>query len=194
MQRAQVRVLVVTLVAASLAWIAYRVTDTVTRRRPDLVMDALRLLPDAAQRLQDFHRVKLENGRMIWELRAQEAQLFEEEHRAVVQGPEMIFYGDGTERGRVRGDEGVLILDGAEIESVELRGAVRVEGDGYVLETEQATYVRARDVIVAPGAVRISGKRLAAAGDQMEIDVSDRRLVLRGTVRVTLAGRDDHPS
>lgn len=191
MQRAQLRLIAVTLVVASLAWIGYRVADTMSRRRHDAVGDALQIVPDAAQRLHDFHRVKLENGRLAWELRAREARYFEEEQRAVVEKPEMIFYSDGEERARLRGAEGRLVFDGTDLLTVDLEGAVRVDGDGFVVETELATYDRDRDIVTAPGAVRIVGRRLTVLGSEMEIAVSARRMTLRRDVRVTLANRSD---
>lgn len=194
MQRTQVRFLVATLVAASLVWIGYRVAGTVARQRHDVVGTALRILPDAAQRLQDFHRVKLENGRMVWELRAREAHFFEEDNRALIQRPEMIFYTDGEQRARLRGDEGHVILDGTDLQTVELTGSVRVEGDGYVLETHRAVYERERDVIVAPGSVRIVGKNLTVQGDELEVAVSTNHLTLRRDVHVTLTNRDGQGS
>ena len=193
MRRTQVRLLVGTLVAASLVWIGYRVTDTVSRRR-DVVGSALRILPEAAQRLQDFHRVKLENGRMVWELRAREAQLFEDDHTAVVRAPEMIFYVDGVERARLRGDEGHVMLDGVDLRSVELVGAVRVEGEGYVLDTDRATYERDRDVILAPGRIHIASDNLTVEGRDMEITVSTRRLTLHRDVQVTVTNDDEDGS
>jgi LPS export ABC transporter protein LptC len=190
MQRTHVRFLVVALVVASLVWIGYRVAGTIGRQRHGPVGTALGILPDAAQRLRDFHRVKLENGRMVWELRAQEAHVFEEDHRAVVRHPEMIFYTDGEQRARLRGDEGRVVLDGVELEAVELSGNVQVEGDGYQLETAKATYKRGNDVIVAPGDVRIAGKNLTVEGRDLEVAVSTRRLTLKRDVHVTLTKRD----
>jgi len=187
MQRTQLRLVAVTLVAASLAWIGYRVADTMSRRRHDAVGDILPIVPDAAQRLQDFHRVKLENGRLAWELRAREAQYFEEEQRAVVRQPEMIFYSDGEERARLRGAEGRLVFDGTDLQTVDLEGAVRVDGDGFVVETELATYDRDRDIVTAPGAVRIVGRTLTVLGSEMEIAVSTRHMTLRRDVHVTVA-------
>jgi LPS export ABC transporter protein LptC len=187
MQRAQLRLIAVTLVVASLAWIGYRVADTMSRRRHDAVGDVLQMVPDAAQRLQDFHRVKLENGRLAWELRAREAQYFEEEQRAVVREPQMIFYSDGEERARLRGSEGRLVFDGTDLQTVALEGAVRVDGDGFVVETDVATYDRDRDLVTAPGAVRIVGQDLTVLGSEMEIAVSAQRMTLRRDVRVTVA-------
>jgi LPS export ABC transporter protein LptC len=192
MQRVQLRLIVVTLVAASLVWIGYRVADTVSRRQ-DIVDSAPQILPNAAQRLEDFHRVKLEHGALAWELRAKEAQYFDDDSVAVVHDPEMIFYSDGTEQARLRGKEGHLTFDGQDMTSVELRGAVVVEGSGYVLETEQATYHRDRDVINAPGAVRITSDTMTVLGTEMDIVVSSRLMTLHRDVRVTItnAGGDE---
>jgi LPS export ABC transporter protein LptC len=194
MQRAQLRLIVLALAVASLAWIGYRVADMLANRRQDAVDTALRLLPDAAQRLQEFRRVKLEHGRRVWELSAQEAQYFDDAQQAVVRGPEMVFYTDGQEKARLSGEEGRLTFEGTDLRVVEMRGGVRVEGAGYVLETGVATYERARDVVVAPGSVRIAGHNLTVQGNEMEISVAARVLTLHRDVHVTLANPDGNGS
>jgi LPS export ABC transporter protein LptC len=190
MHRAQLRLIVVLLVVVALGWVGYRVSGVMGSRPPDDVGTVLRLLPDAAQRLQDFQRVKLEDGHVVWELSAHEAQYFEEGHRAVVKGPEMTFYSDGVKEGRLAAEEGNVVFNGTDLQTVELRVAVRVEGEGYVVETEAATYDRERDVIVAPGAVRIVGRNLTILGTEMEIAVSTNKMTLHRDVHVTLATTD----
>jgi LPS export ABC transporter protein LptC len=194
MQRAQLRLIVVVLAVVSLGWVGYRVSRVLNARRQDDVGSALRLLPDAVQRLQDFQRVKLEDGRVVWELSAREAQYFEDGHRAVIKGPEMTFYTDGVKEGRLAAEEGSVIFDGADLRTVEMRVGVRVEGSGYVVETESATYERERDRIVAPGAVRIVGRNMTVRGSEMEIAVSEQKMTLRRDVRVTFSNANGHDS
>jgi len=194
MQRTQLRLIVVTLALASLAWVCYRVADTLTNRRQRAGGSVLRLLPDAALRLHDFQRVKLEHGRTVWQLSAREAQYFEEGNRAVVKEPQMVFYAEGGEKASIAGEEGNLSFDGKDLRSVEMCGMVRVEGSGYVLETDSATYERDRDVIMAAGPVRILGHNLAVRGSDMEISVSTHRLTLQHEVHVTLTNADGNRS
>lgn len=190
MHRAQLRLIVVVLAVAGLGWVGFRVSGVLRNRPPEDVGTVLRLLPDAAQRLQDFQRVKLEDGNVVWELSAHEAQYFEDGNRAVVKGPEMTFYSDGVKEGSLAAEEGKLVFDGTDLQTVEMRVAVRVEGKGYVVETEAATYDRDRDVIVAPGAVRIVGSNLTILGSEMEIVVSTNKMTLHRDVHVTLATTD----
>jgi LPS export ABC transporter protein LptC len=194
MQRAQLRLMVVTLAAASLVWIGYHVAEVLKSQRHDVVGRAPGLYPEAAQRLEDFQRVKVEDGNVVWELSAREAHYFADGDRAVVQQPEMVFYEDGVEKARLASEEGNISFNGTDLQSVEMRTSVRVEGAGYVVETDNATYERERDVIVAPGAVRIVGDRLTLVGSKMEVGVSTRRLTLLGDVRVTLASSNGHRS
>jgi len=42
------------------------------------------VLPNVAQRIQNFHRVKVDNGRKVWEVSAREAQYLENEEVVVV--------------------------------------------------------------------------------------------------------------
>jgi LPS export ABC transporter protein LptC len=195
MRRARLRLFVLALVVAALGWIAYRVVaDVVALRRSDLVNTALQLVPDAAQRIEDFRRVKLQDGQPVWEISAREAQYFESDQRVVIRNPEMIFYEAGAEKARLHSDKGQLVLDGKELQTVEMQGAVQLEASGLTLRTDAATYMRERDAIVAPGQVTISGPDLTVEGSDMEVTVSTQRLTLRRRVRVTLTNRDDRRS
>jgi len=49
---------------------------------------AARFLPEAAQRIQNFRRVKMEGDRKAWEIAAREAQYFEDDQAVSVQAPE----------------------------------------------------------------------------------------------------------
>jgi lipopolysaccharide assembly outer membrane protein LptD (OstA) len=95
-----------------------------------------------------------------------------------------------VKEGRLAAEEGNVVFNGTDLQTVELRVAVRVEGEGYVVETEAATYDRERDVIVAPGAVRIVGRNLTILGTEMEIAVSTNKMTLHRDVHVTLATTD----
>src|SRR4051812_25580218 len=53
---------------------------------------ALDFLPEIAQRIQNFRRVKMQGDRKVWEVAAREAQYFEDDQQIVVHGPEVSFF------------------------------------------------------------------------------------------------------
>ena len=158
--------------------------------KAELAGRALDLLPDVAQRIQNFHRVQVRDGRKVWEIAATEARYFEEEHRVVVRDPVLRLYlPDGRAVG-VRGDEGTVSLEGKELRSVELSGGIEVTLTDYTVTTDYARYDRSTDRIIAPGMVHISGQDVDARGERMEVDVGAQRLRLSSDVHMTLRKRE----
>jgi LPS export ABC transporter protein LptC len=188
MTRKRLRAALLTVVAAALAGIGYLVSRNVSDRRIDPLREVAReLLPEVTQRIQDFRRVKMEKGRAVWEITAEEAQYLDDTRQVVVREPRVTFWlEDGERRVQVRGAEGRLVLDGQEVQSLTLRGKVAVRLDDLELETEEATYVRARDVIISPVPVVLRGPTLEVSGQGMEMEVGPQQVRLLGTVHTTL--------
>ena len=86
----------------------------------------MELLPEVAQHIRNFHRVKVKNGRMEWEIKADDARYFAKDNTVVVRAPELSVYTEGgTLQAWVTGEEGRLVLAGQEeITSVVLTGSV----------------------------------------------------------------------
>src|SRR5712671_5751585 len=69
----------------------------------------LDFLPEAAQRIQNFRRVKMDGDRKAWEVAAREAQYFEDDQQVKVEGPEVSLFLKGDQGVvSVRGDQGKL--------------------------------------------------------------------------------------
>lgn len=192
MRRTRLRTALLLVVAAALGGIGYLVSHSVSARRADPLRALGRdFLPQVAQHIQDFRRVKVEKGRTVWEITAQDAQYFEQTRQVVVRAPRMTFFLDeGRRTAHVEGDEGRLVLDGQEVQSLTLRGSVAVTLDDMHFETEEATYVRARDVITSPAPVTMRAPTLEVHGRGMEIEVGPQHVRLLEDVQTTLHGDD----
>ena len=144
----------------------------------ELTQKGLEFLPGVSQHIRDFHRVKIQDGRKVWEVSAQDAQYFQEDNLVVVRDAAMELYlRDGRTIG-LKGDEARIILDGREVQRVELNGSIEVKASDYLVRTDRATYDRTRDVIFTPGAVEIRGRALQLRGDRMEVQVDSERVTL----------------
>jgi LPS export ABC transporter protein LptC len=169
------------------------------QRKQDLVRRGIEFLPGVSQHIQDFRRVKVQNGRKVWEVAARDAQYFEDDKTVVVRGATMQwFLKDGRTVG-LTGEEGRIILDGHAIVRVEVEGDIAVTLADYRVSTAQAIYDNQRAVITAPGPIEISGRALQLHGDGMEVDVDAQRLTLLHNVSMVLQpmlhkqGGDDAP-
>jgi LPS export ABC transporter protein LptC len=151
-----------------------------------LAQQAIELLPEVAQRIQDFHRVFVRDGRKVWEIAAREARYFEDEQRVVVRGPMVEFYLDDGRSVGLKGEEGVVSLEGKDVRQVELSGGIEVRLAEYTVWADYARYDRDHDRIEAPGAVRISGAELDVAAEGLQVDVEAQKMRLTRDVRMTL--------
>src|SRR5690349_20263571 len=143
----------------------------------------LDFLPAAAQRIQNFRRVKMDGDRKAWEVAAREARYFEDEQQVAVEGPEVSFYLKG-EQGPVsiRGAQGKIYLSGRDLDRAELEGGIEVRFKDYVVKTDRALYDRASDTVASPSAVTITGNGLALTGARMTVEMEAQRLHLEGKV------------
>lgn len=190
MRRTRLRAALLVVVAAALGTIGYLASRNVAARKGRTLDDLGRdFLPQVAQRIQNFRRVKVEHGRTVWEITAKDAQYFEQEHRIVVLEPRMTFFlEDGERQAHVQGAEGRLALDGHELTTITLRGDVVVRLDDLQLETDEATYDRGADQITTPGVVKLRGRTVELTGRGMEVDVGPQHVRLLADVRTTLRG------
>jgi LPS export ABC transporter protein LptC len=185
MRKRRLRRVLLAGVLTALGGIAYLVSSTMSARLDPVRLGA-ELLPQVAQRIQNFRRVKVKDGRTVWEITADDAQYFEDDNQIIVHEPRLTFFLKDDRPCRVTGSEGKLSLDGRDIESVTLGGGVSVELDELVLETDEATYDRERDLITSPGAVTVRSRSLEVRGKGMEISVGPQQLRLLGEVHTTV--------
>lgn len=190
MRRSRLRAGLLVVVAIALAGIGYRVWRNVAERTPRSLEElGVELLPEVAQHMQNFHRIKVKNGRMEWEITADDAQYYEKQSEIVVRAPRVTIYTEqGQPRAWLTSKEGHLGLaaQGRELGSVELRGAVVLWLDDLELHTETATYDKSRDLITAPGPVTITGRSMDVNANGMEVDVTPQHIRLLENVHTLL--------
>jgi LPS export ABC transporter protein LptC len=156
------------------------------QRTVDLALEMIEHLPDVAQRIENFHRVKVEGGRKVWEVSAKEARYLDGEAIVSVQEPVIaVFFEEGRTVG-MRGRSGKVVLAGKDVDRVEVEGQIDVQIDQYSIRTEFARYEADNDRIVVPGAVRVESAEVEFDGDGMEIDLGEQRLRVSHNVRMTL--------
>lgn len=160
--------------------------DLWEQKKQDLALQALDILPDVAQRIRNFHRVKVEEGRKVWEVSAREAQYYEDEGVVSVEEPKVELFFEEGRTVAFSGRTGRVLLDGKDLSSVEVRGDIEVKFAGYEMRTDFARYDVAAEKIVAPGAVHITGEGLELNGEQMEVELPTQRLRVSGDVRMNL--------
>jgi len=147
----------------------------------------LDFLPQVAQRIQNFRRVKMQGDRKVWEVAAREAQYFEEDRQIVVDAPEVSFFvKDDQGVVSVKGKQGKILLDGREMDRVDLEGNIELRFRDYLVRTDQAFYQRTDDSVVSPGAVVVTGNGLSLSSDHMTVEMESQPVRFEGKVRTVL--------
>jgi len=151
----------------------------------------LDFLPQVSQRIQNFRRVKMEGDRKVWEVAAREAQYFEDDKQIIVDEPAVNFFvKDDQGVVSVKGRQGKILLDGREMDHVDLEGEVELRFRDYIVRTDHASYQRSNDSVVSPGVVVVTGKGLSLRGENMTLEMSTQRVRFTNKVQTVL----DHAS
>jgi LPS export ABC transporter protein LptC len=176
-------------IALSLAGVTYKVSEIVRRVQKDVKSNpikALDYLPESALRLKDFHRAKIENGRKVWELFGDEANYFKEQKEAVIKRPRFYYYDKKGNIAETKGDEALIYLNEKELERMEVRGAIQVTFQGYVLKSEEANYLPAKDQIVLPTRATVVGEGIELEGARMEVELEEKKIRLVNAVKTRI--------
>jgi len=183
------RSILLTAILISLAAITYKVTDILRRVHKELKatpIKALDYLPESALRLKEFHRAKIEDGRKVWELFGDEASYFKEQKEALIKKPRFYYYDKKGEVVETTGNEALLYLNEKELERMELHGDVQVTFQGYILKSEEANYLPAKDQIVLPNRTTVAGEGIELEGARMEVEIQDKKIRLLRAVKTKI--------
>jgi LPS export ABC transporter protein LptC len=192
MSRYQVRFVTALAAALLIGGVVYHLFVTMRiQHHNQRLLEKIRkdVVPEADQRMQNFRRVQVRDGRKIWEIAAHQARYFEANSEVVVEAPEVSFYLNNGEIIVLRCGEGRLRMgkDEKAITQMELKNNLQVQIGDFSFRTQEAMYDSEHDTISSPGAVQITGRGLLVEGQGYTIDVTDKRLLLNSDVRTTVA-------
>ena len=191
MSRYQLRFITALVAVLLLGGVIYHLAVTVRKQhRNTQMIEKMRsdIVPEADQRLQNFRRVQVRDGKKVWEIASRQARYFEASGEVVVDAPEVSFYLSDGEIIAIRCGEGRLHRgkDEKDINQIELKNDLYIQVGDFSLRTQEAVYDSEQDTISSPGAVQIIGRGLVLEGQGYTVDVADKRLLLNSDVRTTL--------
>jgi LPS export ABC transporter protein LptC len=183
------RYILLAAIFVSLGGVAYKVTEIVRRMQKEIKanpMTALDYLPESALQIKDFHRSKIEDGRKVWELFGEEANYYKDRKEAVIKKPRFYYYDKKGEVAETKGEQALIYLNEKELERMELRGAIEVTFQGYLLKSEEANYTPANDQIVLPSRTTVVGDGIAVEGARMEVELEGKKIRMIQAVRTKI--------
>lgn len=187
MRRIYVRAIFLAAVAAGLALI---VLNTRPESALEKVLDLSRLqpenLPELLQRIRDFHRTVTRDGKKLLEVSAKEASYFRGERAVEILEPKVVFFHEGEPVVSVSGGRGYLMMDGNEIDAVELSGKVELQLSKFRINAESIEYLRELDRIFTVGATLVTSPELELRGTDLSFDLGQKTLNVDGDVDLVL--------
>ena len=183
------RTILLLAILLSLGGVGYKATEFVQRVQKEIKknpLKALDYLPESALHMKEFHRAKIENGRKLWELFGDEASYFKEQKEAIIKKPRFYYYDKKGEVVETTGDEAHLYINEKELERMELRGDIQVSFQGYVLKSDEANYLPAKDQVILPNRTTVVGEGIELEGSSMEIELEDRKIRLVHRVKTKI--------
>jgi LPS export ABC transporter protein LptC len=184
------RLILLIAIFLSLGGVGYKVTQTLLAQRlrefQKNPLKALDYLPEAALKMKDFHRAKIENGRKVWEIFGDEASYLKEQKQAIITKPRFYYYDKKGETAETTGEVARLYLNENELERMELQGAIQVTYQGYTLKSEEAIYLPGRQLITLPTKTTILSNGLELEGSSMEVELEEKKMRMLRDVKTKL--------
>ena len=184
------RLLLLVAIIASLGAVGYKVTAEIwANKLRDIRQNPIKLLdqlPDSALNIKDFRRAKVENGRTVWELLGEEASYDKDQRQAVIHKPRFLYYDKNGEVAEASANIAHVYLNEKELEKMRLEGGIEISYSGYLLNSQEATYLPAKEQIVMPQRTTLTGEGLELQGASMEVDLGESKVRLVRDVKTKL--------
>jgi LPS export ABC transporter protein LptC len=174
----------------SLGGVGYKVAQTIWMQKLREIrnnpLKALDYLPEAALKMKDFHRAKIEDGRKVWEIFGDEANYLKDQKEAIIKKPRFYYYDKSGETVETTGEVAHIFLNENELEKLQLQGEIQVTYKGYVLKSEEAIYFPGKQRITLPTPTTIISNGIELHGSSMEVELEDKKIRLVRDVKTKL--------
>jgi len=185
-----IRIVLLIAIFASIGGVAYKVAESIwVARAREVRQNPLKILdyvPQAALKVKEFHRTKVEGGRKVWEVAGEEALYLKTEKEAVIKKPRVVFYDKNGETIEATGNEAHLFFADQEMEKMQLKGGIQISYQGFLLSLDEMFYFKNESQVSSPGRVALKGEGLELEGVGMEIALQDEKIRLLRQVRTKL--------
>ena len=191
MSRNQLRFLLGVTVLGLIATLGYLSSQVGQNPETQKLLDELPVEAageETVQRMTEFRRVKMQDGKKVWEIVARQARYFADKNEVKIETPEVSLYFDDGDAVALRCQEGTVHLDGGsqDILHVDLRGELEMQIGDIALKTDQATYDREQNTISSDGILYIVGQGFTVEGKGYTVAVDTKQVTLNSNVQTTV--------
>lgn len=192
MRRLPLRIIFVLALTGGMALVFL---NTAPRVDLDKILDISRLqaehLPELLQRIRDFHRIVTRDGEKLLEVSAKEASYFRDEKAIEILEPKLLFFDEGVQVGAISGGRGFLVMDGNEVESIELSGAVVFQLSQFTVRAEAIEYTREGDRVITRGTTQVTSPEIELKGRDLTFSLTAKTLAVDADVDMMLRAVED---
>lgn len=141
-----------------------------------------------SQRMSEFRRIKMKDGRKVWEIAARQARYLTDSNTVVIDSPEISFYFQDGETVELNCREGTIHLheETQDLVRIDLNGDLTMQVGDVSFTTDRAVYDHQDNTIVSDGVLNVAGEGYTATGRGYSVTVDTKRLVLDADVRTTV--------
>ena len=141
-----------------------------------------------SQRMSEFRRIKMKDGRKVWEIAARQARYLADTNTVVIDSPEISFYFQDGEAVELNCREGTIHLheETQDLVRIDLNGGLTMQVGDVSFTTDRAVYDHQDNTIVSDGVLNVAGEGYTATGRGYSVTVDTKRLVLDADVRTTV--------
>ncbi len=140
------------------------------------------------QRMTEFRRVKMQDGRKVWEIVAHKARYFSGTNTILIEAPHVSLFFEDGEAVALRCNEGTLHLadDTQDLVRIELKGKLEMEFGDVILKTDRALYDHGQNTISSDSTLYIVGRGFTVKGTGYTVTVNTKQLQLNSAVHTTI--------
>ncbi len=193
MSRNQIRFLlgitVLTLVIL-LSYLSAQVgTESEAIRRLSKTISKESIGQEPVQRMTEFRRIKMQDGRKVWEIVAHKARYFADKNTVLIEGPQVSLYFENGEAVGLRCNEGTLHLadDTQDLVQIDFKGNLEMEFGDVILKTDRAVYDHGKNTISSDSTLYIFGQGFTVKGTGYTVAVNNKQLQLNSAVHTTIS-------
>lgn len=151
--------------AAALA-VVLAVAVWVVRHRPaaTTLQQMADVVPGALLHAHNLKWTQMSGGQSQWHLKAREASYSHDKTSLALSDAELSMVSKDGKNVEVTAPHAEILVTGNHINSAHLSGGLKINYGDFVFSTSEATFTPDKDIVTAPGEVKVKGQGLTVTG------------------------------
>lgn len=174
--------------AAALA-VVIAVAVWVVRHRPSAatLQQAVDLVPGVLLHAHNVSWTQMSGGLSRWHLKARDASYSEDKTSVLLTDAELSMVSKDGKQVEVTAPHAQIAVTGNHINSARLSGGLQIHYGDFVFSTNEATFAPDKDIVSAPGEIKVEGQGLTVTGIGLTGHPNERSFTLLSQTNTVVA-------